>query len=404
MKRKLLAGFIVLAAITGLLAGCAGTQMRHATPEDNPRHHYIQGMEAMEINQIDVAEDKFKRALYNDENFSPALSGLAIVSATKAEKLSDPDMRNVEVSRSLAYLKKARKCADGEEEKFDYYLAVMRVHTLSRDKDWLEKVEDAAHDAGTLKISIEKLPYYQGQDAALYFMGLAYLEALEFQKAQDRFAAILNGSRDGKWHEKADSSLKRTSQIVRAMAGMSVGDVGRKLGAKEAVSRGDLAALLMDELSLERFFAGRIPVESDTALHKEEFTPADVVKHHFRKEILTIMKWRIRGLEPKYDEVTKAYLFKPEESVTRGEMALALEDVLIKLTGDETLATAYYTHEKSPFPDVRNTSPLYNAVINMTTRGIMESNLSGEFRPASPVDGAEALLAIRVLKQKINTY
>ncbi|GEM_PF-6187129 len=34
----------------------------------------------------------------------------------------------------------------------------------------------------------------------------------------------------------------------------------------------------------------------------------------------------------------------------------------------------------------------------------MESGLSGEFRVNAPVEGAEALLAIRVLRQKLNTY
>jgi hypothetical protein len=40
----------------------------------------------------------------------------------------------------------------------------------------------------------------------------------------------------------------------------------------------------------------------------------------------------------------------------------------------------------------------------MTSRGIMEGDLSGEFRIAEPVDGAEAILAIRMLQQKINIY
>jgi hypothetical protein len=34
----------------------------------------------------------------------------------------------------------------------------------------------------------------------------------------------------------------------------------------------------------------------------------------------------------------------------------------------------------------------------------MESELSGEFRVDAPVSGAESLLAIRMLRQKINIY
>ena len=44
------------------------------------------------------------------------------------------------------------------------------------------------------------------------------------------------------------------------------------------------------------------------------------------------------------------------------------------------------------------------AVMDMTTRSIMESELTGEFRISEPVDGAEALLAMRMLKQKMNIY
>jgi hypothetical protein len=135
-----------------------------------------------------------------------------------------------------------------------------------------------------------------------------------------------------------------------------------------------------------------------------EFTPADMLNHPFKEEVITIMKWKVRGLEPKYDETTKANLFKPTDVVKRGEMAFILEDVLIRLTGDEKLATAYFGHEKSPFPDVKTTSPFYNAVMNMTTKGIMEGELSGEFRINAPVDGAEALLAMRMLKQRMNIY
>jgi hypothetical protein len=135
-----------------------------------------------------------------------------------------------------------------------------------------------------------------------------------------------------------------------------------------------------------------------------EFTPADMLGNPFKEEVLTVMKWKVRGLEPKFDQTTKAYFFKANDPVKRGEMAFILEDVLIKLTGDEKLATAFFGQDRSPFPDVKATSPYYNAVLNMTSRGIMEGDLSGEFRVNESVDGAEAILAIRMLQQKINIY
>jgi phage antirepressor YoqD-like protein len=398
--------FIMLAVASAmfLFAGCSGPQVRSSSPEDNPQHHYLTGMTALENGKVALAQEKFERAIYLDERYAKAYAGLAIVSAEKVRELTDAGFRQVETDRIFENLKKAEKFADKTDDEFEYYIAKIRVHTLIKNKDWLDESEDAFKAGGKLKVDERALTYYQGTEALTYFIGVADLEGVEFQKARDRFADVLNAKREGKWHEKADRAWKKTDKIVRAMSGITVGDVAKKLAVKDAVSRADLAALLIDEMKLEKLFAGRIPVASHVTGMKAEFTPADVVTHPFKEEILTMMKWNVRGLEPKFDETTQAYLFKPVDSVSRGEMAFIMEDVLIKLTNDEKIATAYFGQEKSPFPDVRNTSLFYNAVMNMTTRGIMEGELSGEFRVNDPIDGAEALLAVRVLKQRINIY
>lgn len=396
--------FLFVAFILVFVSACAKPVAKCVDPEDNPPHHYLRGMESLEQGKIDVANEKFERALYCDGKFSPGQSGLAIVSAEKAKAQSEPKFKGVETERAKEHLKKAGKLADSNEDKFDYLVASIRVNTALKGKDWLEEAEDAFDDCIKLKVDEKKLIYYQGVEAANYFMGLAYLDAKEFQKSRDKFSDVLNMKREGKWHEKADRAWKRVDKIVRAMAGITVGDVGKQIAIKDSVTRADLTALLIDELKLDKLFAGRIPAQSQIEKMKAEFTPADVLDHPFKEEVLTIMKWKVRGLEPKYDETTQAYLFKPTEPVLRREMALILEDVLMKLLGDEKIATAYFGHEKSPFPDVKATAPWYNAVMNMTTRGIMESELSGDFRADASVDGAEAILAIRVLRQKMNIY
>ncbi|MCE5194352.1 MAG: S-layer homology domain-containing protein [Nitrospiraceae bacterium] len=383
---------------------CAKPVAKCTDPEDNPSHHYLVGMENLEKGKIDIANEKFERSIFCDAKFSPAYGGLAIVTAEKAKAQIDLKFKAVESERAKEYLKKADKSAESQEDSFDYNLAVIRVNTILKGKDWLNKAEDAFNDARKLKVEEKKLIYYQGIEASSYFIGIAYLEASEFQKARDRFSEVLNMKREGKWNEKADKAWKRVDKIVRAMSGITVGDVGKKIAVKESITRGDLTALLIDELKLDKLFAGRIPSKSKVDKMKAEFTPADIMNYQFKDEILTVMKWKVRGLEPKFDTTTQAYLFKPAEPVLRQEMALILEDVLIKLTGDEKIATAYFGHEKSPFPDVKPTAPWYNAVMNMTSRGIMEPEISGEFRVDSFVDGAEALLAIRVLKQKMNIY
>jgi tetratricopeptide (TPR) repeat protein len=322
----------------------------------------------------------------------------------KSRTVSDVKYKQVEAQQAIESLEKGRKSAETGNDRFEYQVAVIRVNNMVKDMKWLEEAEDAYREAMNQKVDEKLLDYYQGKEAASYFMGLAYLDAYKFRKAEDKFRETLDARRDGKWNEPADRAWKKTTKIVRAMGGLTVGDVGKKIAVKDGVSRGDLAALLIDEMKLDKLFAGRIPVKSQMDKMRAEFTPADIMGHYFKDEVLTILKWKVRGLEPKYDKTTKAYLFKPYEDVKRGEMAFILEDVLMKLTGDEKLATAFFGQDRSPFPDVKPTSPFYNAVLNMTTRGIMEGELSGEFRINEPVDGAEAILAVRMLQQRINIH
>jgi hypothetical protein len=403
MKDRLRNMSLMLATGLALMTGCSTVQPKCTSVEDNSAHHYLIGMKALEDGNVAVAQDKFERALYCDETFSTAHSGLAIVYAEKLKAQNDAGFKSVEAERVTEALKKARKYAERSDQLFDYYTAVIRTNTLVKQNKWLSDAADAYADGSKLSIDERNLPYYLGTEALPYFMGVAWLEGREFQKARDSFSTVLNAKREGKWHEKADKGWKRVDKIVRAMSGITVGDVGKAIAVKESVSRADLAALLIDELKIEKLMAGRIPLATQSA-KKAEFTPADMTSHAFKEEVLTLMKWNIRGLEPKYDETSRAYLFKPGEPVSRGEIAFVLEDVLVKLTGNDKITTAYFGQENSPFPDVKATSPFYNAVMNMTSRSIMEGELSGEFRVNAPVDGAEALLAIRVLKQKINIY
>lgn len=398
------AWFLILALLLVTSSGCTQKIARCTAPEDNPAHHYLRGMEALEAGRLDLATEKFDRAVYCEEDFSAAYGGKAMVAAQRAKQMSDPRYREIEVKQSQELLQKAGKLAENDNDRFEFQLARLRVLTSLKEKDWLESAEEAAGRALRFTVDEKLLDYYQGKEAAFYFIGLAYLEAYAFRKAEDKFRETLDSRKMGRWNEPADRAWKKASRILRATGGVTVGDVGKKIAIKDSISRSDLTALLVDELKIEKLFAGRIPVKSQLSAMQAEFTPADVLTHPFREEVVTTMKWKVRGLEPKYDQTTKAYLFKPEDKVLRGEMAFILEDVLIRLTGDEKLATAFFGQDRSPFPDVKATSPFYNAVLNMTSRGIMEGDLSGEFRINEPVDGAEAILAIRMLQQKINIH
>src|SRR3990172_8325673 len=88
---------VLLILAMALAYGCAPKQVAKCTaPEDNPPHHYLRGMEALEAGKLDMAAEKFGRAVYCDEKYPPAYGGIAIVSAEKAKGIADMGMRNVE--------------------------------------------------------------------------------------------------------------------------------------------------------------------------------------------------------------------------------------------------------------------------------------------------------------------
>ncbi len=385
-----------------LLFSCAKKKPVGISVEDNPQHHYLMGMNLLEKGDVSAAANHFDRAIYLDKDYSPALAGKALVLAIYASKYKDKAHTEVDLEKALKYLKKAKSKAENHSEKFIYHVTAIRVYYNGKPKGWLEYAEDHYSDALDLKkVKEEDLPYYQTRAAAHYFMGYAYYKAYEFRKAENALGKVLS-SKPGKWHDKADNLYKKVQKIVRAMGQYTLTKVAKKIAVKEKVTRGDVAALLVDELHLDKFMAGRIPVKSK--LPKAAFIPADVLNYPFKDEIITVVKWNIRGLQPEYDKTTQAYLFKPQTPITRKQLAFILEDLLIKLTGNNSIATAYFGTERSPFPDVPVNAAWFNAVMNSTTRGLMEPDLSGEFRPNDYVDGAELILALMKLRNIMNIY
>ena len=78
---------------------------------------------------------------------------------------------------------------------------------------------------------------------------------------------------------------------------------------------------------------------------------------------------------------------------------------MIKISGDNSLATKFIG-STSPFPDLRSDLPYFNAVMVVTSRGIMEAKdlSSGEFAPLGTVPGVDALLIIRKLKEELKIF
>jgi S-layer homology domain. len=243
---------------------------------------------------------------------------------------------------------------------------------------------------------------------------LAYKDALEFNQADQMFSQVTQLKTDHM--ADADAQLKFLQKVKKAMPAT---DAGKKTALVERITRADAAAIFMEELRIKDLYKKPEPKVSDAPLKDTEkvltevketekvsieappppvkLLANDIADHPLKTDIEGILETGVHGLEndPKGN-------FNPGEIISRGEYAIMLEDVLIKLTGEKDLA-ARYVNSKSLFPDVPSDMPYFNAIIAVTSRGIMEAKntKTGEFAPLKPVTGVDALLIIRKLKNEL---
>ena len=135
-------------------------------------------------------------------------------------------------------------------------------------------------------------------------------------------------------------------------------------------------------------------MQTETVTKMEPAT--DIANSWLKPSIETVLKLQIRGLE-----AGPNHKFEPEKLLTKGEFALMLEDILIKVSGDEKLATKFLGGHIA-LPDVRNDQYFFSAAMTATSRGFIEADkATGEFKPGDPVSGADALLSIREFKNQL---
>jgi hypothetical protein len=342
-------------------------------------------MKLLKKGKIDDAFRDFKLAKELDPKFSGAYVGLGLVWGHRED-----------FEKAMKNMKMAKKYADTKEEEANAYIGYMRLYTLGKnkiDEDWLEETEDAFEDA------IGLMPH---SSAAYFYMGVAYKEAYEFGKASQNFAKVLD--LDDEYVADADAEYKVVQKIQRAMPGTTV---GKKIALVKEITRGDVAALFIQELKLDTLYEKRTVKEFDTRYKDpvkqfetemiEKVPPAtDIADYVLKTDVDAVIRIGVRGLEPFAD-----HTFQPYKTITRAEYAVMIEDILIKVTGDQKLATKFIG-STSPFPDLRSDLHYFNAVMVCTTRGILQADVAtGEFNSIGTISGADALLAIRTLKSQI---
>jgi tetratricopeptide (TPR) repeat protein len=398
--RILIFPFIICTAVLSLIS--CGPKARIAVSQlDTPGHHTFTGLKLLDLEKYPDAQREFSMAIELNKNYSKAYTGLALVNIFTGK--FDTAAENLTLG-----LKNAKT----DDEKLFVNVARIRYYTSNKsEQKWLESAKSQFDEA--VVIDSKHTPAY-------YFMGLAYKEGLQFNQAVEMFSKVVQLKTDHV--ADADAQLKFLQKIQLARPST---EAGKRIALVERITRADTAALFMEELKIKELFkkpevkVTETPSKeavkdtdkvADTTLKEvrkvlaDVLAPApvkllanDIADHPFKKDIEGVLETGVRGLEndPKSN-------FNPNEVLSRGEFAIMLEDILMKLTGEKDLA-ARYVSSKSLFPDVPADMPYFNAIISVTSREIMEAKnvKTGEFAPLKPLSGVEALLIIRKLKEKM---
>jgi tetratricopeptide (TPR) repeat protein len=341
-------GILIVLVLALAVAGCGKTMIIPALGMDSPEYRYRKGVTYLNNGQIKDAMKSFQRAL---------------------------DLR----SRSALG-----------------HVGMIRLYSTQRDKNWLRDAEKNFRSGEKRDPESPRLHY---------FMGIAYKLALEYNKATDMFETVLDI--DQEYTREADAELALIRKIRMAEP---VTPLARKVSILDTIDRAEISTLFDQELELEKLLSRRgdkssgaefkVPKEpsGEVQAGKDSITETvtDIEDHVLKPSIDRVLKYHIRGLEAGPDNA-----FHPDKPVTRSEFAIMLEDILIKASGDEKLATKFLT-TPSPFSDISNDQYFFHPAMTAASRGFIEADkTTGEFKPGDPISGVDVLLAIKEFKKQL---
>ncbi len=401
-RGTLLRLFALLLAVL-LAAACAGKEPRRAAGVmDTPEHHYRTGMYFLDQKEPIQAMDAFNRALELNPEYGPALAGKGLAKAMLGGEEALDDVR------------KGQRRAETPEEELRALIARIRALTSLAARDELEARKLVRQSEATFDDAVELIADNPRLETGelYYYQGEVYLQALELERAEELYRRVLEVRRG--YEEQARNRWEQVQKVRRAAPETHL---GLRIALVERITRADMAALLVDELGFQHFFsrtqqaadsAFRPPAPQDASWRDqsgrerragERLPLVDVAGHPLAQAVDLVTRYGIRGLQAYPDNT-----FRPDGELSRAEVAMILEDVLVRATNNPGLATSFIGRE-SPFPDLRADHPAFNAAMLLTTRGLLEASVrSGGFAPQDPVTGVDALLAVKRLKQELRVF
>ncbi len=383
--RRLLNFFVIL----GLIGfwGCGGGQKARKAMSvvDSPEIHYSRGKDLLQKEKLNDAMFEFKQANSLNPKYAPAYEGMAWV--------------YLEQGNLKAALSAVEKALDLDGK---WALAkIVRAKVYAKQGKFEEAIKEA-------RKAIKAIPKSTVPDKrratieAYLALGDIYKEADRYDEAQGAYMRVLEID---KTNMRADRAIKQLAEYKTAVSGQR--PELRKIAKQKAITRADVAVLFVLELPLEKIFRQskgpqaatfRPPTSSIMGKKKkpgdQNPLPPDVPQNHWARSFIQ------EALQRNVLELFPDGTFRPDEEVNRAEFARLIEKFLVRYWNDASLETKFFG-SASPFADVNNTSPIFNAIMLVSSRNIIPGYDDGTFRPLEPVSGTEALNIIRRLKAQL---
>ncbi|MFH1942241.1 MAG: tetratricopeptide repeat protein [bacterium] len=375
MNIRILKAAALLGLVIGfMLSGCGPKPIEKESVLDTPDNHYNQGLRELNVGQVDAAMEEFQRAIKLDPNYPGGYVGMGLATAAKEDFKAALDW----VDKGI-----------GKDDKFiDGPITKGRIYMMEKkNDDW---IKDAVRQfERALKID-------PNSEKAYFYMGVAYKEAYQFADAVTAFGKVV--AMKGDFAGRANSEWELVQKIVRAAPGTKI---GAKIALISEIDRADLAVLFVEELKLlevlqkkqpkvydTRFRPPTDPTQMETVKKETMAAATDIGTHWAKNWIENVIK--AGAIDPFPD-----HTFRPDEKITRSHYAMFIQNIIVAVQGDASLATKYIG-TPSRFPDVNASHYAYNAVCLAVDRGIMKADtIDGAFGMSKPVSGADALLIIR---------
>ncbi len=361
MKRLL----IILPVLFIVMLTACGPDRKQESIMDTPGSHYREGMKYISAEEWEKAFNEFNLAKSLDPDYAPAYEGMAY--SYLGEGKLDSALKYAEESTSR----------DGKY--WQGYIAEGKVFVaMNRHKKALKSFTRA-----------HKLN--ESSEITKRNVGYAYYRLGEYEDAREWYTAALNIKADD---GETIAYINEMNEIQVAVAGM--GKAARRIALNPTITRADVAALFIDELSVEDLFKDE--KNNGFVEYGAGDKPSRTVEIPDVESDFWAYSFVSKVVENGIIDLFPDGKFYPDKNVTKADYALFISRVLIKVSDDPALATQYIG-TPSPFKDVPASHFAFNAIMICTSRGILETDISGEFGINETVPGRKAVMAIKKMKQ-----